>query len=94
VSDEHTRCAAERFDQLRDIFSEDVRSIRLDAARFWRIAVAAKIGSDRAKSGSGEGGELQLPRMPRLREAMKEDDERPVALLVIVQFRTGLAATC
>jgi hypothetical protein len=87
VSNEHTRRAAEGFDQLRHIVGELVDAIRFDAARLGRIAVAAQIGSDGAKAGRRERTELSLPRMARFGKAVKEDDERAVALLVIVQSR-------
>jgi hypothetical protein len=87
VSDQHTGSVAERLDELDHVVDDVRHQVGVDTARLGRLAVAAQVGSHRAEPRSRERGQLPLPRDPILRKAVKEDDERPVALRVIVQLQ-------
>ena len=57
----------------------------LDALRPRGQVVAAQVGRDDVEAGLGERRDLPPPPEPELREAVQEDDERPVAGLDVVQ---------
>ena len=84
VADEDAR-AAERLDQMRDVVDEEREAVVVDVPRLRRVAVAAEVGRDRAQAGRGERGQLLPPRQARLGKAVKEDDERTVALRLVGQ---------
>src|SRR5271165_4756107 len=44
-------------------------------------AIAAHVRSDRVEAGFGQGAELMAPRIPGLREAVAQHDQRALALL-------------
>jgi hypothetical protein len=51
--------------------------------------VAAHVGCDDAVAGLGELCDLQPPAEPELREAVQQDDKRPVAGLDVVQLHVA-----
>ena len=69
---------AERGDEARDVVTEAIDCVRLDAARLVGIAVAALIGKDHAVAGLRERNDHALPRVPELRKAVQQHDRRTV----------------
>ena len=79
VADDHRLALAERLDQPAHVGDQLGERVRRHAGRLVAQVVAAEIGRDGAETGC-EGRDLVPPRVPALRKAVQQDDERPVAV--------------
>ena len=78
-------------DHRREIPGDRPSAVRVDPARLVGEVVAAEIERHGAKPGLGQRGQLPAPRVPEVREAVDEDDQRPVAGLDRVQSDAAIA---
>src|SRR5258706_14512019 len=69
--------------QSHDISSNRVHSIIGDAHRLATVVIPTEVRSDHAKM-LGQHRDLMSPGIPKLREAVKQNDERPLPLRHIV----------
>ena len=66
-------------DHAGDVFGEIRQAIGRGIARFRRVVVAAQIDGDHVKARRGQRRDLMPPRVPELRKAVQQDDERTAA---------------
>ena len=69
--------------------AELVGGVGGEAVRLRRQVVAAQVGRDDAEARLHERRDLLPPAVPELREAVQQDDERPVAGLDVVQLHVA-----
>ena len=84
-------------DETADVVGQLVGGVGRDAGRPRRQVVAAHVGCDDAKSRRRERCDLLPPAKPELREAVQQNDQRPIAGLDVMQPRVvvelGVALT-
>jgi hypothetical protein len=85
VTDQECGLGTERSDQAADVVGEQVDAVVLEV--FWlRGQVdAARVGGDDPKTRPRERRNLSPPTEPELREAVQQNDQRPVTSLDVMQ---------
>jgi hypothetical protein len=81
VPGQHRLPFAEYVHQPDDVAGQVQDGVRIRGRRAAGPAVPALIRRDRVESGGGQRGQLVTPRVPRLREAVQQQHERPAARL-------------
>jgi hypothetical protein len=84
VTDHHRGLVAELADEAADVVGRLVGRVGGEAVRLRRQVVAAQVGRDDAEARLHEWCDLPAPAVPELREAVQQDDQRPVAGLDVV----------
>ena len=72
-------------DETVDVGRQLAGAVGADAVRLGGQVVAAQVGRDDAEAGCRERRDLPPPAVPELREAVQQNDQRPVAGLDVVQ---------
>lgn len=81
MPDQHCGIGAQRIRQADQIADEMEDGVSIDRLRAVALSVAAHIGRHDPESRFRKGWNLMAPGIPRLREAVAEDDRRPGSLL-------------
>ena len=89
VTDQPRGLGTEFSDQAADVGGEQVDGVGLEALRLRRQVVATRVGRDHPKARRRERLDLQPPTEPELREAVQQDDQRPLAGLDVVQVHVA-----
>jgi hypothetical protein len=76
-------------DEIGDVLHEEACAVGGDALGLAREVVAAHVRGDDAIACLSERGDLLAPRVPELREAVEEDDQRACAGLDVVEADAG-----
>ena len=85
VTDQQRRLRTEFSDQAADVGGEQVDAVGLEALWLRRQVVATRVGGDHPKTRRHERLDLQPPTEPELREAVQQNDQRPVTGLDVMQ---------
>src|SRR5262245_55635479 len=85
VTNQPRRVGTELTYETSDVVSEQVDGVVLEVLWLRGQVVAPRIGRHDAKTGLRKGLDLQPPAKPALREAMLQNDQRPIAGLDVVQ---------
>ena len=85
VADHERGLGAALLDEPADVGGQLVGAVGGDAVRLGRQVVAAQVGRDDAEARCRERRDLPPPAVPELREAVQQDDQRPVAGLDVMQ---------
>ena len=78
VTNQDRRLLSHGVDQSDDVSGQMMDVVVFDRARLVRFSIAAHVGGDDVIAGSRERRDLVTPGIPGLREAVDEDDERPL----------------
>jgi hypothetical protein len=89
VADQERRLGTEPFNEAADVVGEQIDPILLEALRLRRQVDATRVRGDDPKTCCHERRDLQPPTEPELREAVQQNDQRPVTGLDVMQ---GLVA--
>src|SRR5262249_48017507 len=81
VTDDHGRLRAQSVEQAYHVANQLQECVLLDLFRTVSLAIAAHVGRHRVEPGLRECPELMAPRVPGLRKAVTENDQRSSALL-------------
>src|SRR6187397_823037 len=85
VTDQERGLGTELSDEAADVVGEQVDAVGLEALRLRRQVDAARVGCDDPKTRRRERRDLQSPTEPELREAVQENDQRPVTRFDVMQ---------
>ena len=85
MTDQQRGLGTALFDQATDVVREQVDAVGLEALWLRRQVVATRVGRDDPKTRRHERRDLQPPAVPELREAVQQNDQRPVTGLDVVQ---------
>ena len=85
VADHERGLGAALLDETADVGGQLVGAVGGDAVRLGRQVVPPQVGRDDAEARCRERRDLQPPAVPELREAVQQDDQRPVAGLDVMQ---------
>src|SRR5258707_10629167 len=85
VAGDHRLSGAERIKESHHVTDEMQQGVLVDRLRSVGPTVTAHVGSDGVESGCRQRRELVAPRIPALRKAVAQDDERPFPLLSKVE---------
>ena len=85
MPDHQRGLGTELADETADVIGQLVGGVVVEAVRLRRQVVAAQVGRDDAEARLHERFDLPPPAVPELREAVQQDDQRPVAGLDVVQ---------
>ncbi len=80
MSHEDRGLLPERVDEPYDIVRQRHHVIGVDRLRFVTFSVAAHVRRDHPEPRLGDGPDLVAPRIPQLRKAVHQDDERSLTL--------------
>ena len=80
VTDQLRGLGTEVSDEAADVGGEQVDGVGLEVLWLRGQVVATRVGSDDPKTRRGERGDLEPPAEPELREAVQENDQRPIAI--------------
>lgn len=89
VTDQQRGLGAALADEIAHVGGQLVGGVCRAVVGLRRQVVAAQVGRDHAETGRRERRDLQPPSVPELREAMQQDDQRPVAGLHVVERRVA-----
>ena len=89
VPDHHRGLGTELADETADVVGQLVGGVVAEGAGLRRQVVAAKVRRDDAEARLDERFDLPPPAVPELREAVQQDDQRPVAGFDVVQHRVA-----
>ena len=85
VTDQQRGLGAAFADEIAHVGGQLVGGVSREAVGLRRQVVAAQVGRDHAETRRRERRDLQPPAVPELREAVQQDDQRPVAGLDVMQ---------
>jgi len=85
VTDQERGLGTELSDQAADVVREQVDGVGLEALWLRGQVVAARVRDDDAETRRRERRDLQPPPEPELREAVQQNDQRPVTGLDVVK---------
>src|SRR3954468_18149891 len=86
VTDQPRGLLTELSDEAADVVGEQVDGVVLEALWLRRQVIATGVGGDDSKTRRRERLDLPPPTEPELREAVKQDDQRPLTGLDVVQL--------
>ena len=84
MTDQERGLGTELSDEVADVGGEQVDGVVLEVLWLRRQVVATRVGGDDPKTRRRERLDLSPPTEPELREAMQEDDQRPVTGLDVM----------
>jgi hypothetical protein len=85
VPRDHGLSGAKRVEESHHVTDEMQQGVLVDRLRPAGPTVTAHVGSDGVESGRGQRRELVAPRIPAVRKAVAQDDQRPFPLLSNVE---------
>jgi hypothetical protein len=89
VADQQRGLRAAFVNQIPHVGRQPAGGVRRDTVGLRRQVVAAQVGRDHAETGRRERRDLQPPAVPELREAVQQDDQRPVAGLDVMELHVA-----
>ena len=85
VADHPRGLGAAFADEIAHVGGQLAGGVSREAVGLRRQVVAAQVGCDHAETGRRERRDLQPPAVPELREAVQQDDQRPVPGLDVME---------
>ena len=85
VADHERGLGAALLDETADVGGQLAGAVGGDAVRFGGQVVSPQVGRDDAEARCRERRDLQPPAVPELREAVQQNDQRPVAGFDVMQ---------
>jgi hypothetical protein len=86
VADQQRGLGAALVDEIAYVVRQLAGCVSRGAVGLRGQVVAAQVGRDHTETGRRERRDLQPPAVPELREAVQQDDQRPVAGLDVVEL--------